>query len=117
MRVTGGPCGQAEVEGFLEITGLKPKYAAVVTTLLTVSVSYLFSCAHAGGEVNRSICHGVLQRNYLIYTPALGPAHSGKRTLLLVLHGGGTHHPMIRLTERGFNRLAGRDGFFIGFNT
>jgi poly(3-hydroxybutyrate) depolymerase len=92
-------------------------FSVVVAVLLTVLVSYLLSCAHVWGGVNRSIRHGGLERNYLIYTPTLGPAHSGKRTLLLALHGGGTHRLMIRLTERGFNRLADRDGFFIGFNT
>jgi polyhydroxybutyrate depolymerase len=98
----------------LEMTGRKPKYAAVVTALLAVSVSYLLSCAHATGEVNRSIRHDGLERQYLIYTPTPKPAHSGKRPLLLVLHGGGgTHRGMIRLTKRRFNRLADRDGFFV----
>jgi polyhydroxybutyrate depolymerase len=50
----------------------------------------------------------------LLYSPSLKPAHSGKRPLLFVLHGGGgTNRGMIRLTNSRFNQLADRDGFFV----
>lgn len=50
----------------------------------------------------------------MLYTPSLKPAHSGKRPLLFVLHGGGgTNRGMVRLTNGRFNELADRDGFFV----
>jgi polyhydroxybutyrate depolymerase len=50
----------------------------------------------------------------LIYSPPLKPSHSDKRPLLFVLHGGGgTNRGMLRLTNRRFNELADRDGFFV----
>jgi polyhydroxybutyrate depolymerase len=50
----------------------------------------------------------------LLYSPSLKPAHSGKRPLLLVLHGGGgTNRGMLWLTKGRFNELADRDGFFV----
>ena len=62
----------------------------------------------------RSFSHNGLQRQYLLYSPSLKPAHTGKRPLLFVLHGGGgTNRGMVRLTNGRFNQLADRDGFFV----
>ena len=95
-------------------TGCKLVYVFTVTVLLAASASSLLSCAHTPGTAKGSIGHNGLERKYLIYAPSLKPAHSGKRPLLFVLHGGGgTHRNMIRLTNRGFERLADRDGFFV----
>jgi polyhydroxybutyrate depolymerase len=50
----------------------------------------------------------------VFYSPPLKPAHSDKRPLLFVLHGGGgTNRGMVRLTKGRFNELADRDGFFV----
>ena len=50
----------------------------------------------------------------MFYSPPLKPAHTDKRPLLFVLHGGGgTNRGMVRLTKGRFNELADRDGFFV----
>ena len=93
---------------------LKFKNLAFAVALLFIVGSTLFSCAHATRSGGRSFSHDGLQREYLFYFPSLKPAHSGKRPLLFVLHGGGgTNRGMIRLTKGGFNKLADRDGFFV----
>ena len=93
---------------------LKFKNLAFAIALLFIVGSTLFSCAHTTRSEGRSFSHDGLQRQYLLYSPSLKPAHSGKRPLLLVLHGGGgTHRGMLRLTKKRFNELADRDGFFV----
>lgn len=90
------------------------KYVAFAIALLTLLTSSLLSCAHATRPAKRSFSHDGLERKYLIYSAPLTPAHSGKRPLLFVLHGGGgTNRGMIRLTNGRFNELADRDGFFV----
>ncbi len=90
------------------------KYVAFAIALLTLLTSSLLSCAHATRPAKRSFSHDGLERKYLIYSGSLTPAHSGKRPLLFVLHGGGgTNRGMIRLTNGRFNELADRDGFFV----
>ena len=90
------------------------KYVAYAIALLSLSISLLLSCAHATRPAGRSLSHDGLERKYLIYSPLLTNADSGKRPLLFVLHGGGgTHRGMVRLTKKRFNELADRDGFFV----
>ena len=90
------------------------KSLTVAVTLVLISGLSFLSCAHAIRPAGRSFSHDGLQREYLFYSPSLKPAHSGKRPLLLVLHGGGgTHRAMLRLTQKRFNELADRDGFFV----
>ncbi len=87
---------------------------AVALTLLLISGLSLLSCAHANRPGGRAFSHDGLQRQYVLYSPPLKPAHSGKRPLLLVLHGGGgTNRGMLWLTQKRFNELADRDGFFV----
>jgi len=92
----------------------KLKYVTYAIALLPLTISLLLSCAHANRPAGRSFSHDGLERKYLIYSPPLKSADSGKRPLLFVLHGGGgTHRGMVRLTKRRFNELADRDGFFV----
>ncbi len=92
----------------------KNKCLIVAIALVLISGSSLLSCAHATRPAGRSIRHDGLQREYVLYSPSLKPAHPGKRPLLLVLHGGsGTSRGMLRLTNGRFNQLADRDGFYV----
>jgi polyhydroxybutyrate depolymerase len=55
-----------------------------------------------------------LERSYLVHAPAGASALSGKRPLVLVLHGGGgTARGMLRLTRGRFDELADRYGFYV----
>jgi len=57
---------------------------------------------------------GGTQRRFLVHAPADAGRLSGKRPLVLVLHGGGgTDRGMARLTKRRFQELADRDGFYV----
>jgi polyhydroxybutyrate depolymerase len=74
----------------------------------------LFSCAHATPPGGHTFSHDGLERQYILYQPPLKTGHSITWPLLLVLHGGGgTNRGMLRLTNRKFNELADRDGFFV----
>ncbi len=55
-----------------------------------------------------------LSRDFLLYHPAGLEASSGSRPLFLVIHGGaGTARGMVRLTNRRWNALADRHGFYV----
>jgi polyhydroxybutyrate depolymerase len=74
----------------------------------------LFSCAHTPQQAESTFRHSGLERRYILYQPSFKTAHLSARPLLLVLHGGGgTNRGMLRLTNRRFNELADRDGFFV----
>lgn len=92
---------------------LRRRKNLTVALLLTLSL-FLHSCAHPNRPGGIAFSHDGLQRKYLLYSPALKPTHTGRRPLLLVLHGGGgTNRGMIWLTQERFNELADRDGFFV----
>ncbi|MDA9318772.1 hypothetical protein N9Q54_03060 [Octadecabacter sp.] len=55
-----------------------------------------------------------MSRDFLLYHPAGLEASSGPRPLVLVIHGGaGTARGMVRLTNRRWNALADRHGFYV----
>jgi polyhydroxybutyrate depolymerase len=92
----------------------KDKYFVAAIAFAMVLLSVLFSCAHATRQAEHTFSHDGLERQYILYQPSFKTVHSGARPLLLVLHGGGgTHRRMLRLTNRRFNELADRDGFFV----
>ena len=77
-------------------------------------VLLLFACAHSRGVAGNTLRHDGLERHYILYQPSFKTAPSNARPLLMVLHGGGgTHRGMLRLTNKRFNELADRDGFFV----
>ena len=93
---------------------LKDKYFVTAITFATVPLLVLFSCAHTTRQAGHIFSHDGLERHYILYQPAFKTGHSGARPLLLVLHGGGgKNRGMLRLTNRRFNELAERDGFFV----
>lgn len=68
----------------------------------------------AGKLTEHSFVYQGRERNYLLYTPRDAERLSGRRPLVLAIHGGaGTHRAMMRLTRRAFHSLADRDGFFV----
>ena len=92
---------------------LRRHKSLTVALLLILSLS-LHSCAHPNRPGGVAFSHNDLERNYILYSPTLKPTHTGRRPLLLVLHGGGgTNRGMIWLTQERFNELADRDGFFV----
>ena len=87
---------------------------SLTVALLLILILFLHSCAHPNRPGGVAFSHNGLERKYLLYSPALKPTHTGRRPLLLVLHGGGgTNRGMIWLTQERFNELADRDGFFV----
>ena len=85
-----------------------------ITTFLPVLLMPL--PASAGFPVMETQVFGLdgVQRDYLVYTPGNAASFSGKRPLVLVIHGGGgTHRGTLRLTKRRFNRLADAHGFYV----
>lgn len=87
--------------------GFKDKYFIAAIAFAAVSLFVLCSCAH-------NFSHDGQVRKYILYQPPFKTEHSGARPLLLVLHGGGgKNRGMLRLTNRRFNELADRDGFFV----
>lgn len=96
------------------LIGRKLKYLAFAIALLSLSTSSLLSCVHATRPAGRSFSHNGLERKYLLHSLSLKSIDSGARPLLLVLHGGGgTNRGMLWLTNKKFNQLADRDGFFV----
>ena len=92
----------------------KKKYFVVATAAAAAVLCFFFSCAHSTRQAGHTFSHDGLERDYILYQPAFNAGHPGTRPLLLVLHGGGgTNHGMLRLTNRRFNALADRDGFFV----
>jgi polyhydroxybutyrate depolymerase len=88
------------------LIGIKDKYFIAAIAFAAVSLFALFSCAH-------NFNHDGQVRQYILYQPSFKIEHSGERPLLLVLHGGGgKNRGMLRITNRRFNELADRDGFF-----
>jgi polyhydroxybutyrate depolymerase len=91
----------------------KKSYVAAIA-FAVVLLLVLFSCAHARRQASHTFSHDGLERQYILHQPSLKTGHSITRPLLLVLHGGGgTNQGMLRLTNRRFNELADRDGFFV----
>jgi polyhydroxybutyrate depolymerase len=81
-------------------------------------IAGFLSAAACGGQAGKLTEHTLLhqgqERSYLLYTPRSAAELSGKRPLVVALHGGaGTHRAMVLLTRRGFHSLADRDGFFV----
>jgi polyhydroxybutyrate depolymerase len=92
----------------------KDIYFVAGIALAGVLLFVLFSCAHARQQAGSTFSHNGLERQYILYQPSFKTEHSSARPLLLVLHGGGgTNRGMLRLTNRRFNELADRDGFFV----
>ena len=70
--------------------------------------------AAAGPEQEIRLRSGGIERTCLVHAPA--KATAGPMPLLLVLHGGGgTADGMIKLTRGGFDALADRRGFVVGY--
>ena len=89
------------------LIGFKDKYFIAAIGFAAMSLFTLCSCAH-------NFSHDGRARQYILYQPSFKTEHSGARPLLLVLHGGGgKNRGMLRLTNRRFNELADRDGFFV----
>ncbi len=90
------------------------RHKSLTVALLLILSLFLHSCAHPNRPGGVAFSHNGLERKYLLYSPPLKPTHTGRRPLLLVLHGGGgTNRGMIWLTQERFNELADRDGFFV----
>ena len=90
------------------------RHKSLVVTLLLILNLFLHSCAHPNRPGGIAFSYNGLERKYLLYSPLLKPTHTGRRPLLLVLHGGGgTNRGMVWLTQERFNELADRDGFFV----
>jgi polyhydroxybutyrate depolymerase len=97
---------------------------ATLTALCLAAIPIAFAAPHpsdhcpAGrrGQANTeakcfAVEHGGLERTFLLYAPA---RPSTPLPLILLLHGGGGNGSgMEKLTERGFNRMADRDGAVI----
>jgi polyhydroxybutyrate depolymerase len=86
-----------------------------VTGLLATMI--LLGCAMIGGAqaetISGAIYLGDLPRTYRLYLPS-GPAPTAPRPLVIVLHGGGSNGEDIeRMTRRGFNTLADKEGFVV----
>jgi len=56
------------------------------------------------------------RRRYKLYTPRNAEQLTGKRALVLVIHGGGsTDRGMMMLTRKRWNELADEHGFFVAY--
>ncbi|MHC4505948.1 MAG: CE1 family esterase, partial [Planctomycetota bacterium] len=62
-----------------------------------------------------SLTHDGLERKYSLHAPD-ARAGDEPRPLVIALHGGRANgRQMMRLTRRGFNKLAERDGFLVAY--
>jgi len=69
--------------------------------------------AFAGKDIRASFTHNSIKRTYIVYIPSVHD-NSAEVPLVIALHGRGTTGlSMIILTQRGFNKLADRDGSII----
>ncbi len=88
---------------------------SVVFALFTFCVGCFTTCqVHARSvDIKGAVVVDGLERTYIAHIPSRLP-RTGLAPLLIALHGGGgSGRAMERLTRRGFNRLADKEGFAV----
>jgi polyhydroxybutyrate depolymerase len=89
-----------------------------VRLLFIFTALFLFSAGAqaAAGLERHEIAHGGMAREYWIHDPRAGTAKTGKRPLILVLHGGGGRADKFDVMtggENSFDRLADREDILV----
>ena len=94
---------------------MEPPYSIFRLLFLIALLLMQTGCASARlHDDNQTFQLQGLERSYLVHTPANASALTGKRPLVLVIHGGGgTARGMLRLTRGRFDELADRYGFYV----